>query len=73
MEFTQNGDLRSSQQITLRSFLIDGNIKLRNQLPKSRFTRYETLLKQLYNFYIIFYDTRDDLYSSINITLLQCM
>ena len=39
--------------IQLRSFLIDGNIKLRNQLPKSRFTRYETLLKQLYNFYVV--------------------
>jgi len=46
--------------IQLRSFLIDGNIKLRNQLPKSRFTRYETLLKQLYNFYVVFYDTRDE-------------
>lgn len=46
--------------LQLRSFLIERNIKLRNHLPKSKFTRYEALLKQIYDFYIEFYDTRDE-------------
>lgn len=40
--------------------LLDKNIKLRNQSSRSRFTRYETLLKQLYEFYFNFYDNRDE-------------
>lgn len=48
----------------LRSFLIEKNIKLRIHLPRGqstrRFTRFETLLNQVYNFYINFYDTRDE-------------
>ncbi len=46
--------------LQLRSFLIERNIKLRNHLPKSKFTRYETLLKQIYDFYIAFYDARNE-------------
>ncbi|WP_195510415.1 tyrosine-type recombinase/integrase [Clostridium tyrobutyricum] len=46
--------------IQLRLFLADRNIKLRNCLPKSRFTRYETLLNQICSFYTAFYDTRNE-------------
>lgn len=44
----------------LRSFLIERNIQLRTNKSSKRFTRFETLLNQVYKFYIDFYDTRDE-------------
>lgn len=46
--------------IQLRSFLLERNIQLRTHKSSRSFTRFETLLNQVYKFYIDFYDTRDE-------------